>query len=247
MNKKKILSLALVLLLICTISFGTLAWFNAADEVTNTSYVADSDDNGTPDFDINVFEQKYDENGDIVYVDGKPAFTEEGNSYKDILPGSHLPKAAWFYNDGDYSQWVRVHVTFSDSAVWQQAFAKAAAHASVADWRDYVVEHVLSEPLSGNYEDNYEVNYNEFGLDTLTFTFYYKDKVAPNTGNIKILSEIVIPNVLEQEDMNYGKDNVPGFTVKIKAEAVQVENLNATTASEAFEEVGWKIGQAYGE
>ena len=38
-----------------------------------------------------------------------------------------------------------------------------------------------------------------------------------------------------------------GFTITVKAEAVQVENLKATKASDAFAEVGWEVGTAYGE
>jgi predicted ribosomally synthesized peptide with SipW-like signal peptide len=37
MNKKKLLSLALVVIMIATLSFSTLAWFSDSDSVTNTT------------------------------------------------------------------------------------------------------------------------------------------------------------------------------------------------------------------
>ena len=92
-------------------------------------------------------------------------------------------------------------------------------------------------------EPEYVVSYNVFGADTMTYTFYYGKTVAPNQG-VHVMSAVQIPGVLEQEDMNFGTD---GFTITVKAEAVQVENLKATKASDAFAEVGWEVGTAYGE
>ena len=43
MNKKKVLVTALAVSLIAILSLGTVACFNAKDEITNTFKVADSD------------------------------------------------------------------------------------------------------------------------------------------------------------------------------------------------------------
>ena len=57
MSKKKILSLALVLILVASISFGTLAWFSDADEVTNDFLVAGSEDKDPDEiFSVDVWE-----------------------------------------------------------------------------------------------------------------------------------------------------------------------------------------------
>ena len=49
MNKKKLLSLALAVIMIAILSFGTLAWFSDSDDVTNNFYIASSDDPSDPD------------------------------------------------------------------------------------------------------------------------------------------------------------------------------------------------------
>lgn len=230
MNKKKILSLALVVLLIATISFGTLAWFNDTAEVKNTFYVATSDEEGTPDFGITVEEKQLD-TGD---------FEPEGNEYKDILPGDVLPKHVNVANTGHYEQWVRVHVTFSDSAVWQKAIAEAAAEAGM-DFKNYVIYKMIKSPSTELCETPIVVSYNVFGEDTMTFTYYYGEPLKENSF-IYFMKEFSIPGALEQDDMKFGDD---GFTLTVKADAVQVKNLEATKASEAFAEVNWPIGAEY--
>ena len=68
MNKKKIISLALVISLIAILSFSSLAWFNDADEVTNEFRIASSEDPSDPDdiFSVDVWEPDTnpDRNGD---------------------------------------------------------------------------------------------------------------------------------------------------------------------------------------
>ena len=241
MSKKKILSLALVVLLICTISFGTLAWFNATDEVTNTFKVATSDGEGTPDFSISVLEKEVNE-------DGKETgeYVENGNIYSDILPGDVLPKHINISNTGAYEQWVRIHVTFSDSAVWQRAIAKAAAAEGEngMDFNTFVINKMITPRSPYALSETVDINYNVFGADTMTFTFYCKEPLKE--GNfIWFMENFTIPGVLEQEDMNFDTD---GFTLTIKAEAVQVDNLNAQDAYDAFINiVRWKVGSEYGE
>ena len=253
MNKKKILSLALVVLLICTISFGTLAWFNATDEVTNKFYVADSDGDGKPNFSIEVTENPDNKpQGPGPFPGQNPGELPDettpdgGHAYHDILPGSRLNKDASVKNTGDYNQWVRVHLIFSDADIWKAAIAKAAA----AETRPPMTpdQFVQSRLFTNLFRDgfnniHFENNGDAFGAGTLTYTFYYTRQLAPGE-EFKVLDSIVIPGVLEQEDMNFGTD---GFTLTIKAEAVQVKNLNATNAFDAFKEVGWEVGSEYGE
>ena len=238
MNKKKIFVTALAVCMVAILSFSTLAWFNATDTITNQFHVADSDGDGTPDFSVDVKEE-------VTDPDGNPdqgKYTDEGNIYKDILPGDKLSKIVQVRNTGDYDQWLRVNITFSDSAVWQKAIAKAAAAEGVG-FDTYVLDYLLVNLFDWACEPEYVVSYNVFVADTMTYTFYYGKTVAPNQG-VHVMSAVQIPGVLEQEDMNFGTD---GFTITVKAEAVQVENLKATKASDAFAEVGWEVGTAYGE
>ena len=267
MNKKKIFSLALVALLICTISFGTLAWFNATDEVTNKFYVADSDGDGKPNFSIDVNEKPGSEPGPggpgggpgVPGGPGGPGVPGHGSGsseqlpdgetddgghvYKDILPGSKLAKYAYVKNTGEYDQWVRVHLTFSDAAVWTAAIQKAAeAENMSAD--NYARYKLFTNLFNDNFRDiHFENNGDIFGSDTLTYTFYYTQTLKSGE-EFKVLDCIEIPGILVQDDMNFGKE---GFSLKIKAEAVQVDNLNAQDAYDAFNNVvKWYSGSEYG-
>jgi hypothetical protein len=77
----------------------------------------------------------------------------------------------------------------------------------------------------------------------MTYTFYMT-KILNAKETVNLMKTVNIPSVLEQEDMNFGKD---GFTIEILAEAVQVRNLKAQNAANAFDEVNWEIGAKYGE
>lgn len=242
MNKKKLLTLALVVIMIATISFSTLAWFNASDSVTNHFYVADSDGNGTPDFTVDVSESTTDENGEKP---GTPN-ADGGFSYNKLLPGDVLSKIVWVENTGDYDQWIRINITISDWSVWEKAIIKALNADGVTNIGNVAInEYVYNKLLEGfdrelylskGYRNDDPVN------DTTTYTLYYKEIVKPGDA-FQVMQNVKIPAVLEQQDMNFGTD---GFAITIKAEAVQVDNLNATSSVAAFEEVGWAIGAEYG-
>lgn len=242
MNKKKLLSLALVVIMIAILSFGTLAWFNDTDSVTNEFHVADSDQDGKPDFSVDVIESTTDENGEKP---GTPN-ADGGFSYDKLLPGDTLSKIVWTENTGDYDQWIRVNVTISDWSVWEKAIIKALkadgeTNIGNVAINDYVYTTLLEGfdrnlYLSKGYRNDDTVN------DTTTYTLYYKEIVKPG-DSFQVMQNVKIPGVLEQEDMNFGTD---GFTITVKAEAVQVDNLKATSSVAAFEEVGWEIGTEYG-
>lgn len=56
MNKKKVFTLALAVCLIAILSMGTLAWFSDSDSIKNDFMFDDSNNDGTPDFKVDVFE-----------------------------------------------------------------------------------------------------------------------------------------------------------------------------------------------
>ena len=59
MSKKKVLSLALVVIMIAILSFSTLAWFNDTDSVKNEFHIATSDDASDADdiFSVDLWEK----------------------------------------------------------------------------------------------------------------------------------------------------------------------------------------------
>ena len=109
MSKKKLLSLALVVIMIAILSLSTLAWFNDSESVTNKFLVASSDGTNTPDsiFSVDLWEKTPGGDKD-----------QDGHSYEAILPGSNLKKEVNVENTGAYDQYIRVVVTLSDGKAW---------------------------------------------------------------------------------------------------------------------------------
>lgn len=130
MNKKKVLVASLAISLIAILSFGTIAWFNAEDKVTNKFMVATSEDGPDSIFSIDVFEQ-VDTDDDGIF-DGTSDYDaavsygtdKNGQTYKEIVPGDNLGKKPWVRNTGSYDQYIRVQVTVNNATAWKNIFAK---------------------------------------------------------------------------------------------------------------------------
>lgn len=242
MSKKKLLSLALVVIMIAILSFSTLAWFNDSKSVTNEFYVADSDQDGKPDFSVDVIESTTDENGEKP---GTPN-ADGGFSYDKLLPGDTLSKIVWTENTGDYDQWIRINITISDWSVWEKAIIKALKADGVTGIGNIAINNYVYTTLLEGFDRDLYLSKGYRNDDTVnnstTYTLYYKEILKPDDA-FQVMQNIKIPTVLEQEDMDFDTD---GFTVSVKAEAVQVANLKATSSVAAFEEVGWEIGTEYG-
>jgi predicted ribosomally synthesized peptide with SipW-like signal peptide len=112
MTKKKVFVVALAVCLIAILSFGTLAWFTATDKVDNIFQVS-TDSEQKPDFKLDIFEHKADENGKVS--DDEVAT----NTYDNVAPGDKLFKDPTVRNDGQYDMWVRVSVTLDDYSKWE--------------------------------------------------------------------------------------------------------------------------------
>ena len=56
MNKKKVLSLSIVVIMIAILSFSSLAWFSDADEITNQFMIADSESDADDIFSVDIWE-----------------------------------------------------------------------------------------------------------------------------------------------------------------------------------------------
>ena len=211
MTKKKVFVTALAICLVAILSMGTLAWFNAQDEVTNKFMIADSDDD-TPDeiFSVDVWENTPDGEKD-----------QDGYEYTDILPGDTLKKEARVENTGHYDQYVRVTVTISDAQAWIDALG---ANFSVADVFDGFVA------ADWNHIWN-----NMNGATTIpenfVYVMYYKNIVKPGDV-INVFNNVKIPTSLTREEAVAFGGN---FDITVKAEAVQTENVvpEGTAAADA--------------
>ena len=215
MNKKKLFSLALAVIMIAILSFGTLAWFSDADEVTNNFYIASSDDTDPDDiFSVDVWENTPDGDKD-----------QDGYEYKDVLPGDVLKKEVSVENTGYYDQYVRVTVTVSDAAAWMEVLKTNGA-----------------APKLEQIVDGYDPNVNiwvdtsrevDTENDTLVYTLYYRnillgdqesiyDNGGVHSDVVQVFTAVKIPASMTVEQAAKFESN---FQITVKAEAVQTENL----------------------
>lgn len=228
LTKKKVFVAALALCLVAILSVGSLAWFSAQDGVTNNFYVADSEDNNPDDiFSVDVYE-KYDSDGD-----DDPEEYQNGISYKDILPGDELAKDAIVKNTGHYDQYIRVIITISDRDVWKSVVESTGADFDTYDIRQHFVGFDSSKwDLVNSTMDN--------SGDDIQYVLYLKD-VLQAGDSFSVFTGVEIPEAMTQEHASHLDDDGEwGFTIGVKAQAVQIENVG-TSAAAAFATVGMAI------
>lgn len=224
MTKKKVFVVALAVCLIAILSVGTLAWFNATDDVTNKFMISDSDGNGTPDFSVSVWENENDGDDTVdADGDGDPVLTGKGNTYEHIAPGDVLAKNPTVENTGDYSQWIRAYVTFDNYSVIKEACANQEITNDLRTWLN--VNYGLSElawtPVGDGEVDTHS--------DTITYVYYYTYKLEKDQQAV-LFTEVHIPGEFEQQDMAYENGT---FSITVKAEAIQADNTGSN-AYDAF-------------
>ena len=208
MSKKKLLSLALVVIMIAILSFSTLAWFNDSDSVSNKFYVADSEDTSPDDiFSVDVYEE-VDTDGD-----GTPDAKEDaGLEFEDGVPGQTLPKAPVVENTGKYAQWLKLTISFSSTTAWN-----ALVDRTVAGPIDLLTK-------AADFDTNWKgVSFAVVG-DTYVYTYYLKTALQPDE-TVDVFTAVNIPTTLEQADFfGIKKEEIK---LDVKAEAIQLE-LGAT-------------------
>ena len=224
-TKKKALALALALVLIAvaTVSFNqTLAWFSAQDSVKNEFYVADSTEKDPDElFSLDVYEYTEDSPNDKVPT---------GETYEEILPGDHLKKEPHVANTGYYDQYIRVIVTISDATAWINAVGVDFQIEDVFEGYDETMWNNVSKDINGQ-------------TDTVTYVLYYNgildgsdsenDATSGTVSDIVLFNYVNIPETLTQEQAAAFKG---GFSIDVKAQAVQTENVGAD-AYAAFQTV----------
>lgn len=219
MNKRKIFSLAVVVIMIAILSFSTLAWFNDSKSVTNEFHVATSDGTNTPEsiFSVDLWETEED------------GTKTDGLKFENIVPGGTYHKDPTVENTGAYKQWIRVIVTVTDAPAWIAILGE-----------DYPLTNIFK-----GYDDNAWTLSHDPVLsgDTLTYVYYYNSVLEPEK-TATLFTDVVIPGALTQDDLAKLEGS---FNLTIKADAVQVDAIEATTAKEAFAYVGWPAGSDYPE
>lgn len=249
-TKKKLFAVALAICLLSTISFSTLAWFNASESVTNKFMVATTG-SGTEDpnkpedkiFSLDLWE-RVDVDGDGTVEDTEiVSYRQNGPSgwdYKDVLPGVEYHKEPTVENTGSYDQWIRVVVTVSD----YNMFAKVVP--TGAD---------LAKIFGGHDENKWTLDPDAIKIDTdadtISYVYYLNEKLAPKATAV-LFTDVTLPGELTQKDMY---DMGSEFEIKIHADAIQTNgikdpatNEDATSAKIAYAAIGadgWDAYESY--
>lgn len=225
MTKNKVLLIALAVCLVAILSIGSLAWFTDEDSISNNFHIADSEDNNPEDiFSVDVYE-KYDSNGDGVDEE-----YQAGITYGEILPGDKLAKNAIVKNTGHYDQYIRVIITISDKAVWEQIVEDNGGDFDTYDVRQHFI---------GFESDKWDLvnstmNYVD---DTIQYVLYYND-ILEAEEFFSVFTGVEIPEAMTKEHAaQFDNDGEWGFTIDVKAQAVQTENVG-NTCYDAFVTVG---------
>lgn len=208
MNKKKLLSLALVVIMIATISFSSLAWFTDKDAAENKFTIGGAgQENPDKIFSVDVKEN----------VDGKEEAVD-GMEFKDILPGDHHKKEAYVENTGSYEQYIRVVMTITD---WYEI--------------DDIVTIKMDEKFAENWHINEGgIQVTEEGIlvrnytpadenGNLVVTLYLNKKLQPKE-KINIMDYVEISTEATQSDFADAAF-ADGFQITFDADAAQTEHI----------------------
>ena len=200
--KKKVFVVAVAVSLIAILSMGTLAWFTAKDEVTNTFKVATSTDTEPEDiFSVSVSETT-------------PGGNTDGYEYTDVLPGDELTKVVTVENTGYYDQYIRATVTVSDAAAWMAVLG--------------VTDAPSFDQIVSGFDSNVwvDVTGEVVGTD-IVYTMYYNgildgDDDGDDTNVVTVFDAVKIPESMTVEQ---AADFEHIFEINVVADAVQTENL----------------------
>ena len=227
LTKKKIFVMAIAISLIAILSFSTLAWFSDSKELTNNFMIADTQDNDPDD----IFSVKLDE------TTPEGSGDNDGYVYNDILPGDELVKEPVVTNTGYYDQYIRVTVTVTDAGAWMTVLGKTAAD-------DYPA---LSEIVSGYDANLWDCSVTRVSTspsdDNLVYTLYYKKILSGEIvdavtdllpSNVTVFEKVLIPDGMTQAQAA-AFDNQ--FDIKVKAEAVQTENVGVDSTNTVVDAV----------
>lgn len=246
-TKKKLFAAALAICLLSTISFSTLAWFNASESVTNQFFVA-STGTGTGggstaekifsvdlweyvgDKDTLAGEDKDSNNNPIVEATEKD---HDGLAFENILPGVVYHKEPVVENTGSYDQWIRVVVTVTKATAWKDILSTYG----ITDLGTIFLEHddTVWECHSGA---GWEAD------DAINYVYYLNEKLAPREMAV-LFTGVKLPEQMTQTDAATLLDGTDvEFDITIRADAIQTEGLNATNANEAFVAASWPANPA---
>ena len=221
MSKKKLVTVAIIVMVFAILSYSTLAWFYADDKVTN-NFEIDSSLNG---FNIDVWELVENDEGEEVEV-GKET-KEDANSvasFTGLVPDVERTKTVHITNTSGNAlatQYIMVKVTFTNYSA-METMGESNANFDCTDM------------LLGGYFDETAGEklwwYDAAGVDkdaaenTVTYTFYL-NKVLANGEDVVLFDAVMLPATMDINDVAALAQG--GFGMKVVAYAVQSANIVA--------------------
>lgn len=151
--------------------------------------------------------------GEVDIVLTETAWADKEN----VVPGDTYEKNPVVNNVGENAAWVRVDVTITDAA----AFTAAATKHGITD---------LSTIFKGHDESKWALAGTELKDDKLTYQYYYKEAVAVDGTTGALFTQVEIPAVFDNKDMESLSDE---FKIEVVAHAIQVSE-DYTTPADAF-------------
>lgn len=234
-TKALLLTLCAVLLVAASV-MGTVAYLTASDSVQNTFTVGKVR--------INLDEAK-------VTEDGKPVGTDrvKENRYK-LIPGvTYTKDPTVTVVNGSVESYVRMKVTFNNA---EKIIAMCTdpeyaddgptgvenayplirmvkfVEANAAKWDGLIPDNMVdTQKMLANAK---YFTYDE-GNNTLTYTYYYKEKVAAPSGDVKLdvlFDKVTLPQWVTGEQL----EGLNNFQISVVAEAIQAEGFHS--ADEAW-------------
>ena len=219
MNKKKLLSLSIVVIMIAILSFSTLAWFTDEDSATNDFQIGGA---GTGEQD-DIFSVDVKEN-----VDGEDEPVDEMD-FEQVLPGDSYKKEAFITNTGAYEQYIRVVMTITDWNLIEDVVTINMDDDFGTNW------HIASGGVSVNSEGKLtaQTDYSVNAEGELVVTLYLNKKLAAGE-TIHIMDYVsVAPEATQADFVDAGFAD--GFQISFEADAAQTENI-----LDAYGDEEWK-------
>lgn len=234
MKKKSIVMTAAAVMMTASIAIGgTLAYLQANASLKNAFTMGGS--GGESDFTITLDEATLSQNGKGVdntwgWVAHETERTEEGNTYKDIVPNVTLPKDPTVTNSGDYDAWVQIDVEVPMTTDAYDAWLAATGAKDATG---------LAAAMFTGTPEGFTGMAASYGDGKLVVSYPYDDVVPAGTetvdaGKVTAFTDVAIPNFDNDQWAAVTADlDSDGFVVNVSAKAIQT-SPNFTTVAEAM-------------
>jgi len=245
MQKKKVLVASLAVCLVAILSMGTLAWFNAQDEVTNKFEVLSS----LTSFKVDVWEEVPDADNDGALDEvGKNALGPHDYTYENVEPNKDYTKVMYVENNSGNAlagQYIKMEVTFTKYSVLYNMVKELTSPQDCATAMLKGANFSPNEngPESWWYDPTdtrcYHYDANE---DEATFTFYLKE-VLSNGSSVKLFEKVWIPDTMDINDAAALQPE--GFQIKAVAYAIQSANIADPNGTSVLDNVLYAFANGY--